>query len=122
MSEELIELRGSADQLRHENTNLRSEREVNKVRYRHPPFFFHTSADDSDFEQNVQNRLVEENAALSKERTHLADLMRNLQTMQNELERSGSESRRRLEEQVTRLENQACVLLSCSFVREVTRS
>lgn len=55
-------------------------------------------------QQSVEKRLVEENAALSKERAHLADLMRNLQTMQNELERTGSDSRRRLEEQVNRLE------------------
>lgn len=54
----------------------------------------------------MENRLIEENTALSKERAHLADLMRNLQTMQNELERSGTESRRRLEEQVVRLESQ----------------
>lgn len=86
MSEDLRVLRGETDQLRHENTNLRSEREVGK---------------------SVEKRLVEENTALSKERAHLADLMRNLQTMQNELERSGTESRRRLEEQVVRLEAQA---------------
>lgn len=55
----------------------------------------------------MEKRLVEENAALSKERAHLADLMRNLQTMQNELERTGSDSRRRLEEQVNRLETAA---------------
>lgn len=86
MSEDLFELRGTADQLRHENTNLKSEREILK---------------------NVEKRLSEENAALSKERAHLADLMRNLQTMQNELERGSNDARRRLEEQVTRLENQA---------------
>lgn len=31
MSEDLLELRSSAEQLRHENTNLKSEREVAKV-------------------------------------------------------------------------------------------
>ncbi|KAK4056430.1 Protein mlp1 [Microbotryomycetes sp. JL221] len=89
LSEELLEVRGTAEQLRHENTNLKSEREVGK---------------------SVERRLSEENAALSKERTHLADLMRNLQTMQHEVERAGSESRRRLEEQVNRLEAQATEL------------
>ncbi|BGP11538.1 Protein mlp1 [Rhodotorula toruloides] len=89
MSEDLFELRGTADQLRHENTNLKSEREILK---------------------NVEKRLSEENAALSKERAHLADLMRNLQTMQNELERGSNDARRRLEEQVTRLETQAAEL------------
>ncbi|PRQ70676.1 hypothetical protein AAT19DRAFT_10833 [Rhodotorula toruloides] len=89
MSEDLFELRGTADQLRHENTNLKSEREILK---------------------NVEKRLSEENAALSKERAHLADLMRNLQTMQNELERGSNDARRRLEEQVARLETQAAEL------------
>ena len=60
--------------------------------------------------QSVEKRLIEENAALSKERAHLADLMRNLQSIQNEMERSQSDSRRRLEEQVNRLEAQAAEL------------
>ncbi|SCV74494.1 BQ2448_8135 [Microbotryum intermedium] len=91
LSEELIELRGQVDQLRHENTTLKTEREVTS---------------------SVQARLVEENAALSKERAHLAELMRNLQSMQNEVERSGNDARRRLENQVTRLESQASDLKS----------
>lgn len=37
--------------------------------------------------------------------------MRNLQTMQNELERAGGESRRRLEESLVRLESQVSVVL-----------
>lgn len=37
MSEDLLELRSSAEQLRHENTNLKSEREVAKVRYSNLP-------------------------------------------------------------------------------------
>ncbi|KAI5479511.1 nucleoprotein TPR [Pseudohyphozyma bogoriensis] len=86
LTEDLLELRSTSDQLRHENTNLKSEREVWK---------------------SVENRLVEENSALSRERAHLADLMQNLQTMQNGLESSGTEARRRLEEQVARLDTQA---------------
>ncbi|GAA5926646.1 Mlp1p [Sporobolomyces koalae] len=89
MSEELLELRSSAEQLRHENTNFKSEREVAK---------------------NVENRLVEENASLSRERAQLSDLMRNLQTMQNELERTGNDARRRLEENVIKLETQTSEL------------
>ncbi|KAI5479520.1 nucleoprotein TPR [Pseudohyphozyma bogoriensis] len=68
LTEDLLELRSTSDQLRHENINLKSEREVWK---------------------SVENRLVEENSALSRERAHLADLMQNLQTMQNGLESSG---------------------------------
>lgn len=89
MTEELLELRSISAQLRHENTNFRTEQQVWK---------------------SVEARLIEENAALSRERGNLADLMRNLQTMQNELERSGTESRRRLDEQVVRLESQAVEL------------
>lgn len=34
MTEDVLELRSTSDQLRHENTNLRSERDVWKVRRR----------------------------------------------------------------------------------------
>ncbi|KAL8279842.1 hypothetical protein RQP46_007692 [Phenoliferia psychrophenolica] len=85
MTEELSELRSATNQLRHESNNLRSEREVWK---------------------SVETRLIDENASLAKERAHLADLFENLQTMQSEVERSGIDSRRRLEEHITRLEAQ----------------
>ena len=58
---------------------------------------------------------------MSKERAHLADLMRNLQTMQNELERAGNESRRRLDEQLVRLESQAFVDASLSSSADETQ-
>lgn len=54
----------------------------------------------------MQNRLVEENKALAVERTHLADLMANVQRMHGDLERSGENDRRRLESQIQLLENQ----------------
>ncbi|GAA5906296.1 hypothetical protein JCM6882_002695 [Rhodosporidiobolus microsporus] len=86
MTEEVLSLRTSTSTLQHENTTLRSEREVLK---------------------SVEKRLVDENASLSAERARMAELMRGLQTMQNELEKSGGEQRRRLEESVKRLEGQA---------------
>lgn len=56
--------------------------------------------------QSVQARLIEENKSLSIERSHLADLMANVQRMHNDLERSGENDRRRLESQMQMLENQ----------------
>lgn len=47
---------------------------------------------------------MEENRSLSRERTHLSDLMRNLQTIQHDHERSGASEKRRLETDVKRLE------------------
>ncbi|BGP20306.1 Protein mlp1 [Rhodosporidiobolus nylandii] len=89
MTEDLLALRTSTSTLQHENTTLRSEREVLKV---------------------VEKRLVDENASLAAERARMAELMRGLQGMQNELERTGGEQRRRLEESVQRLEAQAAEL------------
>jgi nucleoprotein TPR len=54
----------------------------------------------------VQARLIEENKSLSMERSHLADLMANVQRMHNDLERSGENDRRRLESQLQMLEEQ----------------
>ena len=54
----------------------------------------------------MQNRLLEENKALSIERSHLSDLMGNVQKMHTDLERSGENDRRRLESQIQMLENQ----------------
>jgi len=57
--------------------------------------------------QSIQTRLVEENKTLAMERSHLSDLMNNVQRMHNDLERSGENDRRRLENQLQMLENQA---------------
>jgi nucleoprotein TPR len=56
--------------------------------------------------QSVQGRLVEENKTLAMERSHLSDLMGNVQKMHNDLERSGENDRRRLESQLQMLEGQ----------------
>lgn len=54
---------------------------------------------------------MEENKTLSIERSHLSDLMANVQKMHNDLERSGENDRRRLESQLQMLEGQASVFL-----------
>jgi len=56
--------------------------------------------------QGVQSRLVDENRTLAVERSHLSDLMSNVQKMHNDLERSGENDRRRLESQIQMLEGQ----------------
>jgi len=57
--------------------------------------------------QGTQNRLLEENRTLSLDRSHLSDLIANVQKMHNDLERSGENDRRRLESQLQILETQA---------------
>lgn len=59
--------------------------------------------------KSVQVRLVQENKTLSVERSHLADLMANVQRMHGDLERSGENDRRRLENQIQAMDDQACV-------------
>ena len=59
--------------------------------------------------QSVQNRLIAENKTLSVERSHLSDLMSNVQKMHNDLDRAGENDRRRLENQIQMLENQRFV-------------
>lgn len=85
VTEELLELKSSLDRARHESLMLKAEREVWK---------------------NVEARLTEDNANLTRERTHLSDLMSNLQSMHNELERSGSEARSRLDATISRLQTE----------------
>ena len=60
----------------------------------------------------MESRLVDENKALSMERSHLSDLMANVQKMHNDIERSSENDRRRLESQIQLLENQRFVVLS----------
>lgn len=73
------------EQLRNECANLRAEKKI---------------------WESVQVRLVEENKTLALERSHISDLMVNVQKMHNDLERSGENDRRRLENQLQMLEGQ----------------
>ncbi|KAF5314858.1 hypothetical protein D9619_007083 [Psilocybe cf. subviscida] len=73
------------EQLRNESANLRAEKKI---------------------WESVQGRLVEENRSLAMERSHLSDLMNNVQKMHSDLERSGENDRRRLESQLQMLESQ----------------
>ncbi|KAF9452906.1 hypothetical protein P691DRAFT_659626 [Macrolepiota fuliginosa MF-IS2] len=85
LTEDLQVATGRIEQLRNENANLRAEK---------------------DIWQGTQNRLLEENRALSLDRSHLSDLISNVQKMHNDLERSGENDRRRLESQLQLLEGQ----------------
>ncbi|KAG1766147.1 hypothetical protein EDD22DRAFT_978513 [Suillus occidentalis] len=84
--QELSEANGRVEQLRNENANLRAEKKI---------------------WESVQVRLVQENKTLSVERSHLADLMANVQRMHGDLERSGENDRRRLENQIQAMDDQA---------------
>ncbi|KIM43182.1 hypothetical protein M413DRAFT_9931 [Hebeloma cylindrosporum] len=75
----------NVETLRNEGANLRAEKKI---------------------WESVQDRLVEENRSLAMERSHLSDLMSNVQKMHNDLERSGENDRRRLESQLQMLEGQ----------------
>ncbi|KAF9556729.1 hypothetical protein CPC08DRAFT_75963 [Agrocybe pediades] len=85
LSDELQLALSRVEQLRNECANLRAEKKI---------------------WESVQGRLVEENRSLAMERSHLSDLMSNVQKMHNDLERSGENDRRRLESQLQMLEGQ----------------
>jgi nucleoprotein TPR len=87
-SEDLVTAKGQIEQLRNECANLRAEKKI---------------------WESVQSRLIEENRTLAVERSHLSDLMGNVQKMHNDLERSGENDRRRLENQIQMLESQTYV-------------
>ncbi|KAJ7689165.1 hypothetical protein B0H17DRAFT_1012272 [Mycena rosella] len=84
-TEDLQTANGRIEQLRNECANLRAEKKI---------------------WESVQGRLVEENKTLAMERSHLSDLMGNVQKMHNDLEKSGENDRRRLESQLQMLEGQ----------------
>ncbi|KAF9077487.1 hypothetical protein BDP27DRAFT_1397327 [Rhodocollybia butyracea] len=86
VTEDLRVATAKLEQLRSECANLRAEKNI---------------------WESVQSRLVEENKSLTMERSHLSDLMSNVQKMHNELERSGENERRRLESQLQLLQNQS---------------
>ncbi|KAJ6584124.1 hypothetical protein DFH09DRAFT_1434376 [Mycena vulgaris] len=87
-TEDLQTANGRIEQLRNECANLRAEKKI------------------WEYVQSVQGRLVEENKTLAMERSHLSDLMGNVQKMHNDLEKSGENDRRRLESQLQMLEGQ----------------
>ncbi|KAG1824960.1 hypothetical protein EV424DRAFT_710307 [Suillus variegatus] len=83
--QELSGANSRVEQLRNESANLRAEKKI---------------------WESVQARLVQENKTLSVERSHLADLMANVQRMHGDLERSGENDRRRLENQIQAMDDQ----------------
>ncbi|ESK95244.1 filament-forming protein [Moniliophthora roreri MCA 2997] len=85
VTEDLRTAASRVEQLRNECANLRAEKKI---------------------WEGVQSRLVEENRTLAMERSHLSDLMSNVQKMHSDLERSGENDRRRLESQLQLLEGQ----------------
>ncbi|CAO1622195.1 unnamed protein product [Sympodiomycopsis kandeliae] len=86
LSEDLLSSRKELERLRNEAANLRAERDLVK---------------------NAESRLMEENQSMVREKAGLNELLRNVQSMQNDLDRNAGEVRRRLEGQVEKLEEQA---------------
>lgn len=85
LSEDLLSARKELERLRHECANLRAERELAK---------------------GTEARLTEEIQVILKDKAGLHELLRNVQIMQNELDRNAGETKRHLESQLEKLEQQ----------------
>ncbi|KIY00253.1 uncharacterized protein Z520_03938 [Fonsecaea multimorphosa CBS 102226] len=85
VAEELVEARNLLDSLRRDSANLKAEKDLWK---------------------SVERRLIEDNESLRNERSRLDNLNASLQTIINEREQTGSETRRRLQSQVESLESE----------------
>jgi nucleoprotein TPR len=107
VTEDLLTSNGRLEQLRNECANLRAEKKIWEV-----GFIVQQQKASTHAYQDVQIRLVDENKTLAIERSHLSDLMSNVQKMHNDLERSGENDRRRLESQIQMFESQTLVLFS----------
>ena len=88
-AEELVEAKGLMDSMRNESANLRAEKE---------------------FWKTIEKRLTDDNRALQEEQSRLNALNTDLQRILNEREFSDSESRRRLQVQIDKLEQDLQIL------------
>lgn len=85
VAEELVDCKSLIEGMRTENANLKAEKTLWK---------------------NIEQRLAQDNEALTQERGRLNGLIANLQSIQSERERADSETRRRLMGQNEKLENE----------------
>ncbi|SAM76766.1 uncharacterized protein UBRO_01625 [Ustilago bromivora] len=83
LEEQLIQTRSSLEQLRMQVSNLQAEKDLRK---------------------STEDKLLEENHAMQKERNNLQELVRTTQAMQSELEQRGRDAKARLEQDVKRLD------------------
>jgi nucleoprotein TPR len=83
--EELAESKSMTDSLRHENANVKAEKDLWK---------------------RIEARLTEDNKSLMDERSRLNKLVADLQNLQNERELADSETRRRLQSRTEALESE----------------
>lgn len=104
LSEDLQVANGRVEQLRNESANLRAEKDIWQVGLL--SLLNYEWLETGLISQSTQNRLLEENRTLALDRSHLSDLIGNVQKMHNDLERSGENDRRRLESQLQLLEGQ----------------
>lgn len=96
LSQEMTLARSREERLRNEVTNLSAEKRLH---------------------QQTAERLMEEKKSNTLEKANLSELLRNVQSMQAELERSSAEARRRLEAHSERLEEQ-CKEMRSRLARE----
>ena len=101
-AEEVLDTNAKIERLRHDSANLRAEKKIWEV----IQFTEFCSYRVLKKFQGVQSRLVEENRTLAIERSHLSDLMANVQKIYNDVERSGENDRGRLESRIQMLEDQ----------------
>ncbi|OQO11161.1 hypothetical protein B0A48_05417 [Cryoendolithus antarcticus] len=85
VAEELVEARSLSDSIKHENANIKGEK---------------------DLWQRIEGRLTEDNKNLMDERSRLNKLVADLQNLQNERELAESEAKRRLQTRVDTLESE----------------
>lgn len=88
VAEDLVEAKGIVESMRNENANLKAEKKLWK---------------------DIQDRLSQDNEALTNERTRLNNLLATQQTVHNQHELSESETRRRFQSQVESLEAELVV-------------
>ena len=96
LSQQLLTANSNEERLRNEVGNLAAEKRLH---------------------QQTTERLIEEKKSSSVEKSNLAELLRNVQSMQAELERSSGEARRQLESRSEHLEEQ-CKELRAIVSRE----
>ncbi|KAJ1032581.1 hypothetical protein NDA16_000604 [Ustilago loliicola] len=83
LEEQLIQTRSSLEQLRTQVSSLQAEK---------------------DIRNSSEDKLLEENRAMQKERNNLQELVHTTQAMQSELEQRGRDAKARLEQDVKRLD------------------
>ena len=101
-TEDLATVNSQLELMRNECANLRAEKKIWEV----SSIFSSFCRQRLIVTQSVQSRLIDENKALSVDRSRLSDLVANVQKLHNDVDRSNENDRRRFETQIQALETQ----------------